>query len=201
MATRELLRGAHLADDAERPALAARWHAVGVVGVECIRAGELRQAALAHAKRHSRAVGVRREQGHEVLGEGHAQVGRQKSVRPDVPAQPVPALAPEVLAIVDQEIRHAPEELVRELYEAENKGKAQPSGSQDMIGLIYPGVNRLDYDYAANGGVFPAHIESCNSPKVARWLEKVLHLLLKELTVQQTRVSFHQRLLRMVNLL
>jgi hypothetical protein len=52
-----------------------------------------------------------------------------------------------------------PEELVRELYEAENKGKTKPSGSQDMIGLIYPGINRLDYDFAANGGVFPSHIE------------------------------------------
>jgi hypothetical protein len=70
-----------------------------------------------------------------------------------------------------------PEELVRELYEVENRGKAEPSGSQDMIGLIYPGVNRLDYDYAANGGVFPSHIESCNRPIVARWLEKVLHVL------------------------
>jgi hypothetical protein len=27
------------------------------------------------------------------------------------------------------------------------------------------------------GGVFPTHIESCNSPRVARWLEKVLHLI------------------------
>jgi hypothetical protein len=68
-------------------------------------------------------------------------------------------------------------DLVRELYEAENKGKAEPSGSQDMIGLIYPGVNRLDYDYSVHGGVFPSHIESCNSPKVAWWLEKVLHLI------------------------
>ena len=40
-----------------------------------------------------------------------------------------------------------PRELTRELYEAENKGKPEPSGSQDMAGLIYPGVNRLDYDY------------------------------------------------------
>jgi len=71
----------------------------------------------------------------------------------------------------------APEELARELYEAENRGRGEPSGSQDMIGLVYPGVNRLDYDFQANGGVFPSHIESCNSPKVARWLEKVLHLL------------------------
>jgi len=70
-----------------------------------------------------------------------------------------------------------PAELVRELYEAENKGKAEPSGSQDMIGLIYPGINRLDYDFATNGGVFPSRIESLNSVRVAHWLEKVLYLL------------------------
>jgi hypothetical protein len=69
------------------------------------------------------------------------------------------------------------DELVRELYAAENKGKAEPSGSQDMIGLIYPGVSRLDYDFHIEGGVFPSHIESCKSPQVARWLEKVLHLI------------------------
>jgi hypothetical protein len=72
------------------------------------------------------------------------------------------------------------DELVRELYDEENKGKAEPSGSQDMIGLIYPGVNRLDYDFKANGGVFPLHIESCNQSKVARWLEKVLYLVAVE---------------------
>ncbi|MGH7980440.1 MAG: hypothetical protein ACREE6_13775, partial [Limisphaerales bacterium] len=69
------------------------------------------------------------------------------------------------------------EELVRELYHRENKGPSQPSGSQDMIGLIYPGVNRLDYDFNHEGGLFPVHIESCNNPKAARWLERVLHLL------------------------
>jgi hypothetical protein len=73
--------------------------------------------------------------------------------------------------------KRPPAELVRELYDAENKGKAEPSGSQDMIGLIYPGINRLDYDFAANGGVFPAHIESLNNPRVARWLERVIHVL------------------------
>ena len=73
--------------------------------------------------------------------------------------------------------KRPPAELVRELYEAENKGKADPSGSQDMIGLIYPGISRLDFDYATNGGVFPSHIESLNQPRVARWLERVLHLL------------------------
>jgi hypothetical protein len=70
-----------------------------------------------------------------------------------------------------------PEELVRELYDAENAGKAEPSGSQDMIGLVYPGISRLDYDFAVNGGVYPAHIESINDARIARWLERVLHLL------------------------
>jgi hypothetical protein len=68
-------------------------------------------------------------------------------------------------------------ELARELYEAENKGKAEPSGSQDMIGLIYPGVNRLDYDYKIHGGIFPSHVESCNHVKVARWLSNILHVI------------------------
>lgn len=70
-----------------------------------------------------------------------------------------------------------PAELVRELYAAENQGKSAPSGSQDMIGLIYPGIHRLDYEFAANGGVFPTHIESLNTTRTARWLERVLHLL------------------------
>jgi hypothetical protein len=68
-------------------------------------------------------------------------------------------------------------ELVRELYEVENAGKAEPSGSQDMVGLIYPGINRLDYDFRVEGGIFPSHIESLNNVRHARWLERVLHLL------------------------
>jgi hypothetical protein len=68
-------------------------------------------------------------------------------------------------------------ELVREFYAAENQGKVEPSGSQNMIGLIYPGVNRLDYDCLVEGGIFTTYIESCNSARVARWLEKVLHLI------------------------
>lgn len=67
--------------------------------------------------------------------------------------------------------------LVRELYDAENRGKSAPSGSQDMIGLIYPGVNRLSYDYKVHGGIFPVRIESCNHARVAKWLGNVLHLI------------------------
>ena len=70
-----------------------------------------------------------------------------------------------------------PEALAQELYEAENQGKTDPSGSQDMIGLVYPGVNRLDYDFKVHGGVFPSLVESCNRPWVARWLGQVLHLI------------------------
>jgi hypothetical protein len=67
--------------------------------------------------------------------------------------------------------------LSRQLYDAENHGKVNPSGSQDMIGIIYPGINRLDYDFLANGGVFPVDIQSLNTLRHARWLEKVLHIL------------------------
>ena len=38
-------------------------------------------------------------------------------------------------------------------------------------------MNRLDYDFNIHGGVFTSHIESCNSPKVARWLSSILHLI------------------------
>jgi len=70
-----------------------------------------------------------------------------------------------------------PAELVRELYKAENEAKLEPSGSQDMIGLIYPGINRLDYDFAYNDGIFPCHIESNQNSDVVFWLENILHLL------------------------
>jgi hypothetical protein len=69
------------------------------------------------------------------------------------------------------------ERLVRELYDAENHGKPEPSGSQDMIGLVYPGVSRLDYDFAHEGGIFPRQIESTSDPAVVDWLETVLHLV------------------------
>lgn len=71
----------------------------------------------------------------------------------------------------------APEQLVAELYREENRGRSEPSGTQDMIGLIYPGVNRLDYDYAHLDGIYPRHIETTCDPGIARWLEGILHIL------------------------
>jgi len=70
-----------------------------------------------------------------------------------------------------------PASLMRKLYATENDGKAAPSGSQDMAGIIYPGINRLDYDFNFEGGYFPIHIESNNDPGVARWLERVIYMV------------------------
>jgi hypothetical protein len=71
----------------------------------------------------------------------------------------------------------APAELTRELYRAENENKPEPSGSQDMIGLIYPGISRLDYDAGFEGGCFPVHIESTCDRQIARWVEEILYLV------------------------
>jgi hypothetical protein len=70
-----------------------------------------------------------------------------------------------------------PAALVRELYAEENKGKAEPSGSQDMAGLVYPGISRLDYDVRIDGGVFPSRVESTTDPKTVAWLERVIWLI------------------------
>jgi hypothetical protein len=70
-----------------------------------------------------------------------------------------------------------PEELVRQLYKAENQDKVEPSGSQDMAGLLYPGINRLDYDFNHHAGYFPVHVETCVDPQVAGWLGEVIHIL------------------------
>jgi len=70
-----------------------------------------------------------------------------------------------------------PDELVQKLYKKENGNKSEPSGSQDMIGLIYPGINRLDYDFAHREGIFPVHIESNNDSQTVSWLENVINIL------------------------
>ena len=71
----------------------------------------------------------------------------------------------------------SPASLVRELYAAENSDLVDPSGSQDMCGLIYPGISRLDYDASIDGGWFPAHVETTSDPAVVAWLERVIHLV------------------------
>ena len=70
-----------------------------------------------------------------------------------------------------------PAALVRELYAAENEGQSEPSGSQDMAGIIYPGVSRLDYDFNHEGGYFPVHVESNLNLEVGAWLEQVIYMV------------------------
>lgn len=70
-----------------------------------------------------------------------------------------------------------PAQMVQELYAAENEGRTEPSGSQDMAGLIYPGINRLDFDFTHLGGYFPVQITTNTDPQTAAWLESVLHIL------------------------
>ncbi|MCX6333521.1 MAG: adenylyltransferase/cytidyltransferase family protein [Bacteroidia bacterium] len=60
------------------------------------------------------------------------------------------------------------------LFGAENPpGKKYISGSQDHIGLLYPGINRLFY----NGGYWPEKIDSTIDPATCEWLSEVLHLV------------------------
>jgi hypothetical protein len=78
-------------------------------------------------------------------------------------------------------------ELVRELYFAENEGKADPSGSQDMVGLIYPGISRIDYDADHGGGIFPSNVKSNCDREIASWLEKVIHMV----PINQRPAGYH----------
>ena len=67
-----------------------------------------------------------------------------------------------------------PVENAKLLFGAENPpGKQYVSGSQDHIGLLMPGVNRLYY----SGGYWPERIDSSTDPSVCDWLSEVLHLV------------------------
>lgn len=62
----------------------------------------------------------------------------------------------------------------RLLFGAENPpGKKYISGSQDHIGLLYPGINRLYY----NGGYWPERIESTIDKEICDWLSDILWLV------------------------
>jgi cytidyltransferase-like protein len=66
------------------------------------------------------------------------------------------------------------EKLARLIFSYENPpGTTEFSGSQDAIGIIFSGLNRLDY----RGGFWPEKITSVNDPKILHWLEKHLHLV------------------------
>ncbi|MDR2027217.1 MAG: adenylyltransferase/cytidyltransferase family protein [Prevotellaceae bacterium] len=66
------------------------------------------------------------------------------------------------------------EKLARTLFCYENPpGKAEISGSQDSLGIVMPGLNRLDY----NGGYWPEKIHSIFDNDIIDWLEEHICLI------------------------
>jgi cytidyltransferase-like protein len=59
------------------------------------------------------------------------------------------------------------------LFGAENFQNTYISGSQDHIGLLKPGINRLYY----NGSYWPQKIESTVDPDICNWLSQVIYLV------------------------
>ncbi|HPD46880.1 MAG TPA: adenylyltransferase/cytidyltransferase family protein [Anaerohalosphaeraceae bacterium] len=68
----------------------------------------------------------------------------------------------------------APHKVAKILFGAENPpGTKYIAGSQDAIGLVYPGISRLYYE----GGYWPTEITSLIEPAAARWLEESIVLV------------------------
>lgn len=66
------------------------------------------------------------------------------------------------------------EQLAQLLFAFENPpGTQQISGSQDSIGIVYPGLNRLNY----NGNYWPHSIENCIDETVLKFIESHLYLV------------------------
>jgi cytidyltransferase-like protein len=75
------------------------------------------------------------------------------------------------------------EKLARVLFTYENPpGTKEFSGSQDAIGIVFPGLNRLDYE----GDYWPAKIRSVQNEPILHWIEEHLYLV----TLGPRRPSF-----------
>ena len=82
-------------------------------------------------------------------------------------------------------IPHGDRELLaRTLFSYENPpGTKEVAGSQDALGIVLPGLNRLHYE----GGYWPVRIESVHDEAVLAWLEERLYLV----TLGPRMSSFH----------
>jgi cytidyltransferase-like protein len=66
------------------------------------------------------------------------------------------------------------EKTARMLFSYENPpGTREFSGSQDAIGIVYPGLNRLDY----RGEYWPSQITTVDDEEILRWIEERLQLV------------------------
>lgn len=67
-----------------------------------------------------------------------------------------------------------PEKLAKMIFRYENKpGTEYVSGSQDAIGIVFPGLNRLDYD----NDYWPHHIQSVLDDEVLDFIENHICML------------------------
>lgn len=67
-----------------------------------------------------------------------------------------------------------PERSAKILFSYENPpGTDEVAGSQDAIGIVFPGLNKLHY----NGHYWPEQIESLHDNEVIDWLEQHLYLV------------------------
>ena len=67
-----------------------------------------------------------------------------------------------------------PENLAKILFSYENPpGTIEVSGSQDALGIVLPGLNKLDY----NGDFWPVKITSVHDDFILKWLEDHLFLI------------------------
>lgn len=67
-----------------------------------------------------------------------------------------------------------PEQLAKMLFAYENPpGTKEIAGSQDSIGIVFPGLNRSNY----NGSYWPETIESVHDEAIMSWLEQHLFLV------------------------
>ena len=66
------------------------------------------------------------------------------------------------------------EQLARLLFSFENPpGTKEVAGSQDSLGIVLPGLNKLDY----NGNYWPEKITSVHEEGLLTWVEKCLYLV------------------------
>ena len=66
------------------------------------------------------------------------------------------------------------EQLAKILFRYENPpGTKVFAGSQDSIGIVMPGLNRIEYD----GGYWPVHITSVHDEDILSWIEDHLSLI------------------------
>lgn len=78
------------------------------------------------------------------------------------------------------------EKIAKVLFTYENEpGREYVSGSQDAIGIVYPGLNKLNYQ---GGAYWPTPIESITDEEHLQWLEKRLYLLTLKPRHQQMEI-------------